>query len=147
MKKISFLVLIFGGLVLISAGCQKITEPPEIGGTDEGATLREIRAVIDAYLKATLGTIPGANVDYEKAKTYLTPELAVQFQDDSFIPLSYCIQDGPSETIIRSVKFLNGNAAAEVEGKYGQDRLRMWGFGIIKIDGQWKIKEIECLQK
>lgn len=53
-------------------------------------------------MKHTLGTIPEAKVNYDKAKEYLADELKQKFTNPMFVPASYCIQDGPTDVKIVS---------------------------------------------
>lgn len=102
--------------------------------------------VIENYLKYTLGGIPGAEINYDAAKNYLGVELKEEFKDASFVPLSFCIQDGPSDVKIQSVNTSGNVSEIKVSAKYGNDWLEMWQFSLISGAGSWKIKEIRCLQ-
>lgn len=129
-KNIVFvLLLIF--VFLIGAGCgdKKPTVSPQ--------------EVVSIYMKSTLGTLSGSDINYNLAKHYLTKELEKEFTDSSFIPLSYCIQDGPSEVKIDLEKINDRKAKVRVSAKYGEWQ-EMWEFNLIIEEDKWKINEIIC---
>lgn len=103
--------------------------------------------IVENYLKATLGTIPEAQIDYETAKKYLTSDLAAKFDNLGFVPLSYCIQDGPQNVRIKSEESSGDKAAVKVEASWGDEWTERWEFVLIKESGQWKINQINCLFK
>ncbi|MFW6149838.1 MAG: hypothetical protein ACOC6D_08265, partial [Atribacterota bacterium] len=133
MKKILLLpaALMLITLILIGGGCGK--KQPTISP----------REAVDIYLKSTLGTIPEADIDYDLAKQYMSAELKQEFSDPSFIPRSYCIQDGPSEVRIDSEETSNNIAEVIVSAKYGEWQ-EMWKFKLIIEQEEWKIDEIVC---
>lgn len=105
--------------------------------------------VVEIYMIHTLGTIPGAEIDYDKAKKYLTDGLKQQFTNPMFVPASYCIQDGPTDVKIIS-DGLNASSISVVVGAlYGSEWLNMWEFFLvpddISEDNHWLIEEIKCL--
>jgi hypothetical protein len=113
----------------------------------ENVSTEDISTTVDTYMKLTLGSIPGANIDYERAKQYLTPSLATQFTTPMFIPASYCIQDGPSDVRVTSVTFDdNANmATARVEGAYHGGWIHLWNFTVVPVEGDdWMIHMITC---
>ena len=125
-------------LIMISTGCNR----------GNNISTEEINTVVETYMKHTLGTIFRADVDYEKAKKLLTPDLEAQFINPMFVPASYCIQDGPS-----NVRIISTELDAEmnwvnvtVEGMYGEDWQRMWEFTVVPVEGDdWMIQNIICL--
>jgi len=125
---------------------------PRIYVNDQRRTLtieeKQASAVVTAYMNHTLGTLPTAQIDYEKAKALLVSDLAHDFQSAAFIPVSYCMQEGPAQVRIVSAEFadLNNWIEVEVEGQYGKTWQSMWRFHVISDDnGGWLINEIECL--
>lgn len=96
--------------------------------------------VAENFILATLGTVPGAKIDYEKAKTYLSKKLKTQFTQDTFVPEFYGIQQGPDGYEMKT-ESVNGDAASvKFDVKYG-DTLESWSFLLVKEDGEWKIDE------
>lgn len=125
-------------IVLVGTGCTK----------DKAIPTEEINSVVETYMKHTLGTIFRAEVDYEKAKKFLTPDLEVQFVAPMFVPVSYCIQNGPSNVRITSTEFDSASnwTNVVVEGKYGENWNQMWNFVVVEVEGDdWMINKIECL--
>jgi len=92
------------------------------------------------FLLCTLGTLPGATVDYDKAKNYLSANLLNQFLDDSFIPMFYGIQDGPDTYEMKSQSISGDTATVRVDVLYGE-MMEAWAFVLIKENGEWKINE------
>ncbi len=124
-------ILLLTTFILIGGGCG-----------DKQPTVSP-RKIVDSYLKSTLGTIPEANIDYEIAKQYLSAEFKKEFTNPSFVPISYCIQDGPSEVRIDSEETSNNIAEVIVSAKYGEWQ-EMWKFGLIVEQEEWKIDDIVC---
>ncbi|MBI4261913.1 hypothetical protein HY624_00100 [Candidatus Uhrbacteria bacterium] len=104
--------------------------------------------VVMEYMQYTLGMIPGAKINYEAAKKLLAPDLAKQFDDLTFVPESYCIQDGPTDVRITSKiqdKKMNWTNIM-VEAQYGNEWSEMWNFQVVPVEGaRWMINKIECL--
>ena len=101
---------------------------------------------VNTYMKYTMGTIPGAAVDYEAAKEYLTDTMLAQFTDITFIPVSYCMQLGPDDAKIESEDTSGQTATVRVSGQYSTDPFQeMWDFSLVVVDGEWKIDQLECL--
>lgn len=111
------------------------------------ATLIAPKEVVENYMKSTLGTITGAKLDYEQGKTYLAEKLKKQFIDDSFIPTSYGIQNGPDNIEIESEEINGDKATVAVEGIYGGETGTKWQFDLIKEAREWKIVEIMNLSQ
>jgi hypothetical protein len=108
-------------------------------------TVESPRQVVNNYLLSTLGSIPGAYVDYEYAKTYTSYEIAQKLNDSSFVPRSYCIQDAPEDVVITS-EYIDGmEAYVIVDANYGGDSTPMWEFILVSGEEGWKIWSIECL--
>jgi len=100
--------------------------------------------VVQAYMNATLGTLPSTSLNYEIAKEFLTENLRAQFTDDSFVPKSYGIQQGPDEIKIKSENIDGNSAIVAVQAFYGKEIGVLWNFTLELEDGLlWKIAEIE----
>lgn len=108
--------------------------------------------VVSFYLYSTLGSLEGAEIDYDKAKEYLTPELKQEFIDPMFIPASYCIQDGPDEVYIhKKEQLMPDSVNVKVSALYSEEWSEMWGFILTpdeeNPDNDWLISEIVCLEE
>ncbi len=97
--------------------------------------------VTENFIVYTLGTVPGAELDYDKARLLMSKAHQAEFTEDSFIPQFYGIQDGP-DTYEMKIQAINGNdASVKVDVLYGEMMLG-WAFMLVKEDGQWKIDGI-----
>ena len=106
------------------------------------------RRVVVEYMNYTLGSIPGSEIDYEKAKKLLTPNLKEQFTSSVFIPTSYCIQDGPQEVRVKSAIYNDTYNWIKtiVEVNYSDGWYDMWEFRVVPVEGdRFWINEIKCL--
>ncbi len=129
------MVLILISLILIGGGCRQNKKP--------SASPSE---AVDIYTKCTLGSIsscPDSDNPYSVAKQYLVSGLQEELNTPGFIPMSYCIQDGPSEVRIDSEKISNNIAEVIVSAKYGEWQ-KMWKFKLIIEQREWRIAEIIC---
>ena len=100
------------------------------------------------YMNYTLGTLPDAGVDHDKAREFLTPDMATKFTDQMFVPKSYCIQDGPNDVRISSSEYNEEMNWTEVivEGEYDDKWDQMWRFQVVPVEGDnWVINKIDCL--
>ena len=151
-----FTVSIVATLALVSCTIPPLDDPtnPPLPPPDQPAEIWEsiqsdtVTKNVEDYMKLTLGSIPGANVDYERAKQYLTPGLAAQFTTPMFIPASYCIQDGPTDVQVTTVTFNEEYNWVNVivEGAYGGGWIEMWDFTVVPVEGDnWMINMITCL--
>lgn len=111
--------------------------------TEESATLSEELTpdeVVQTFMYSTLGTLPGAGIDYDLARSYMTDGLKSQYSGDSWVPDFYGIQDGPT-----SVKFISENISGDLatvryDPSWGEMGLG-WAFILENVDGQWLISE------
>lgn len=102
--------------------------------------------IVLKYIKYTLGGIPGATIDYNAAKNLVSYELAQQLSDSSFVPLSYCIQNGPDDVKV-SLDSNSGTVAyVTASANYGGTWDKMWEFEVVNGSNGWKIKYIKCLK-
>ncbi len=153
MKKNNLFLLIFlSSFVFIVAGCgnnnnqainkEKSLPPPLV--------IPPLPAeAVEIYMRHTLGAIPNAKIDYDQAKKYLSDELKQQFTNSSFVPASYCIQDGPTDVKIISDEIKTSSISVVVGALYGNKWHEMWEFILIpdktNKDNHWLISEIKCL--
>ncbi|MCD4761091.1 hypothetical protein K8R42_04295 [bacterium] len=147
MKTLAFFIVVV--FLFMGASCTKDTNTntnvpiasPQ--GNDVGMLPTE---VVDLYMHLTLGSIPQAEIDYEAAKSHLTDDLKTQFVNPMFIPVSYCIQDGPEEVRIISDEITGSVIEVVVEGQYGGAWQEMWNFSLVSDgDLSWLIQKITCL--
>lgn len=102
--------------------------------TDTGTSPSDIT---EEFMLATLGTLPGAKIDYTKAKTLASQKLLAQWTDDSFVPQFYGIQDGPTTYEITTQSISGTSATVKVEVRWGDMGLA-WAFSLVDENG-WKI--------
>jgi hypothetical protein len=100
---------------------------------------------VEAFLKATLGTVPGAAIDYDRARSLMTTSYAAQFDSPAFVPATYGIQDGPTSYDFASEEIAGTTATVEVIGEWGGDPGRRWVFALNQEGGSWKIGAINTL--
>ena len=97
--------------------------------------------VAEDFMMYTLGTLPGAKIDYTKAKQLASKNLLSQWTDDSFVPQFYQIQDGPT-TYEMATQTINGDTATvKVEVRWGEMGLA-WAFSLVRENGEWKVDSI-----
>jgi hypothetical protein len=148
MKKINILTLTLLTAIFVLVGASCSTGPTTIKNTSSVGE-EESSEIVKEYMKYTLGSVPGVSVEYDKAKTLLTPELRKQFKDSMFVPISYCIQNGPDDVRIVSTKTDEKMKLTNVvvEAKYDNKWKKMWNFKTVLVEGKnWKIDKINCLQ-
>jgi len=120
--------------------------PPGSITTDQVKALNAPQDVVTSYMKQTLGTIPGSSLDYISAKLLLTSTYQEQFTDSSFVPISYCIQDGPDDVRIDSETSLGDSAASiQVSARWGADWQVVWVFQLVLENNQWRIADLICV--
>ena len=149
MKNHTSFILCFAACIAVSA-CLPIPDGPGSDLPPPAATFNEeeVQDIVDTYIKLTLGGLPGSNIDYEMAKTLMTPDFASEFTTPMFIPATYCIQDGPEDIRITGVSFNEDMnwAEATVVGAYHGGWQDMWKFTVVPVEGDgWLINEIECI--
>ncbi len=104
--------------------------------------------VVNNYMKATIGTIPGGNVNDTEAKTYLTDVLKAQYTDSTFAKTSYGIvnQNWPNKIKIDSESIGDNSGNIKISGNWS-DISTSWEdfctFTLVKEDNEWKISNIE----
>ena len=96
--------------------------------------------VAENFILSTLGTVPGAKIDYEEAKTYMTEGLKAQFTENTFIPEFYGIQQGPDGYEMKTETINGDTASVKVDAKYGAT-MQSWAFILVKEASEWKIDE------
>lgn len=164
MKKIFLCMLLIVPLILLGAGCepvddnggnidQPILDDQASGdgasngsdGTTSEPSTELAKETVSNYMKHTLGTLPDSEIDYDKAREYMTSELAQEFTTPMFVPVSYCMQDGPEAVDILSAEESGNEIVVKVRGLYGKDWSDMWDFVLVSVGDEWLIDEIKCL--
>jgi len=97
------------------------------------------KTVIESFIKATLGRVPGAEIDYDKARTLMTTSYAAEFNTPMFIPQAYGMQDGPDNYEVTDEEILTNTATVTVLGHWGADNQMYWVFELKKQAGDWKL--------
>lgn len=137
------IILVIGGIILLGV-VFLLGKNFNLGTNQPTSTPKE---VVGKYMRATLGTIPEANVNLEKAKEYVTDELKDKLDDPSFIPLSYGIQDGPTDIKLESENIDDDAATVIVSGIYGTTSQIKWQFDLILKGKNWKITKMTPLSQ
>jgi hypothetical protein len=109
--------------------------------TTETTTLSPTK-VVETFMKATLGSIPGALIDYDLARTLMTTSYAAEFDTPMFIPQAYAMQDGPDSYEVTDEEILADTATVTVLGHWGTTNQMYWMFELEKEAGDWKLNFI-----
>jgi hypothetical protein len=115
-------------------------------GEDEQPGLPSPTAVVDEFLRVTLGTVPGAAVDYDRARALMTVAYAAEFESPEFVPLTYGIQDGPTSYELTGEEVSGATATIVVLGYWGADLGRQWRFTLEEEAGLWRVGGIDVLE-
>jgi hypothetical protein len=103
--------------------------------------------VVDAFILATLGTVPGAAVDDDVARSLMTKGYAAEFDSPEFVPLAYGIQQGPDSYGIASEGVFEPTATVLARGYWGSDLGRQWRFALVRENTVWRISGIDVLEE
>ena len=120
------------------------TETPDASDADQSARPSPT-AVVDEFIRATLGTVPGAAVDDDRARSLMTVAYAAEFDAPGFVPLAYGIQEGPTSYEIASEELSDTSASVLALGYWGADLGRQWRFTLQEEAGLWRVAGIEVL--
>lgn len=101
-----------------------------------------LKKTVTTFMKATLGTIPGAAVDETLARSLLVPKLQKEFDAPGFITQSYGIQDGPDEVKIETVIEKDNIGMVIIAALYGGKKQVQWDFSLENNSGDWLIDNI-----
>jgi hypothetical protein len=145
-KKIIYPLIILTFIILLS-GCtasKNTTTTPakqeaETKTITEEKVLKEPKEVTKTFMLATLGTLPNAEIDYDKAKTLMTRQYKAEFVNPAFIPQAYGIQDGPDKVEFERQDIEGEKADVVYMGYWGEDLQMRWKFEMEKENGEWKI--------
>ncbi|MBU2025656.1 MAG: hypothetical protein ABIC19_01880 [Patescibacteria group bacterium] len=118
----------------------------QASGLPPNGTVMSPSEVVMAYMRSTMGTIPGSKYDIGKAKGYTTAAIQNQLDNPVFIPTSYCIQDGPSDVRVDKEEKQGNGAMVLVSANYANSWRPFWEFKLVTAKKEdWKISEIKCL--
>lgn len=138
-------ILAGGGVYLWMQNKEDQTSTQNQTTSDQSTKTERERAdsptdVAENFILSTLGTVPGAIINYEEANTYMSEELKTQFTEDAFIPQFYGIQQGPDDYEMETETINGATAFVKVAAKYGT-MTEAWAFILVKEVGEWKIDE------
>lgn len=119
-----------------------IDSPDTASDTGQKKTSESPADVVEQYMRYTLGTLPDAALDYSFAKQLLTADLALQWTDDSFVPLSYGIQQGPDKVEINDESVGGNTATVKVSAYWGNEMGRKWTFTLTSLGTSWQISDL-----
>ncbi|MEA3355520.1 MAG: hypothetical protein U9Q63_03495 [Patescibacteria group bacterium] len=143
-KILTFITMLTLSFFLIGCNNDKTTTTDKTTtdtNTTETTTLNPSR-VVELFMRATLGTVPGALIDYDLAKTLMTTSYAAEFTTPMFVPQSYAIQDGPDSYEITNEEVLTDTATVTVLGHWGTENQMYWMFELEKENKDWKLNFI-----
>jgi len=114
------------------------------GGSGTTQTTYTPTEVVTMFTRATLGGIPGSLVDYDLAKTLIGSEMASDWEDagNSYVPLTYGIQQGPDTVEMVDEQIEGDHATVEVQGYWGGEVQKAWYFELDKSGSEWIITKL-----
>lgn len=112
------------------------TTPTKVTATSQ--TEESAKQAVENFMKYTLGTIPGAEINYDKAYAYLSDNMRAQYPGDNWVQELYKIQDGPSSVKFISESQFEGGVILRYDPTWG-DMSLAWSFTVELIDNQWFI--------
>jgi len=145
---ILLIALIAGGLLL---GCLLVAGVGVLlwqrGQNREATGPAHVSAgdVVEDFVRATLDTVPGAAVDYDRARSLMTASYAREFDSPEFVAVAYGFQDGPTAYGIGGEELSGPTATVTVLGYWDGELGRRWAFALQEEDGAWKIAAINTL--
>lgn len=96
------------------------------------------KQVVENFMKYTLGTIPGASINYDKARTYLSDTMQAQYSGENWVQEFYKIQDGPTSVQIISENTADDVTTIKINAFWGDTGLA-WVFTLAKDGNKWYI--------
>lgn len=94
--------------------------------------------ITEQFMLATLGTLPGADVDYDEAKELSSADLLSRWSGDYFVPQFYGIQNGPDTFEVKYQATRGDESIVRVDVLYGE-MMQAWAFGLVYEGGSWKV--------
>ncbi len=108
--------------------------------TEEVSPDQMPQEVVDEFMTSTLGTLPGADLDEDLARSHMTSELKSFYSGEGWVPEFYGIQAGPESFTTLSTNVVDDSATVKVNVTFGDSGLA-WAFILKKVDNAWKIDE------
>lgn len=107
--------------------------------TTTAATEQSARQFVESFMKMTLGTLPGAALDVNKAHTYLSDTMKAQYSGDNWVTQFYGIQDGPEDFQFLMENQTEDGYVVKYNALFGGEVGIGWVFTVVKDNGQWFI--------
>jgi hypothetical protein len=109
------------------------------GNQTTAATEESAREFVERFMKMTLGTLPGASLDVDKAYTYLSDTMKAQYSGANWVPQFYGIQDGPDDYQFLMQNETEDGWVVKYNALWGNEVGIGWLFTVTKDNGQWYI--------
>jgi hypothetical protein len=119
-----------------------VNEQEAVNQEMEETDSQDIQSIVESYMNATLGTLPNANIDYDKARSMMTQAYAKKFDSPMFVPQAYGMQDGPDRVAFESKDIMGDQAEVVMMGYWGDNLQMRWKFEFEREAGEWKISFI-----
>lgn len=97
------------------------------------------REFVESFMKMTLGTLPGANLDVNKAYASLSDTMQAQYSGESWVPQFYGIQDGPDDFDFLMENETEDGFVVKYNALWGNEVGIGWLFTVVKDNGKWYI--------
>ena len=117
-----------------------ITTSPSKTATPVSVAEESPKTVVENFLNTTLGTLPGANVNYDLARTYMAEDFKALHLGEGWVPQLYGIQDGPSSVNFISENITSDTATVRFDPSWGEMSLA-WAFTLEKQNNKWLISD------
>ena len=118
---------------------------PTVASGNAELSLQQPDSVVDAFIRATLGTVPGGALDYEAAQALMTEAYAAKYGTPGWVPELYGIQEGPTAYTIDDQQIIEDAATVTASGFWSGELGRRWRFSLEQAAGTWKIADIKVL--
>ncbi|OIN89418.1 hypothetical protein CO019_00390 [Candidatus Berkelbacteria bacterium CG_4_9_14_0_2_um_filter_42_30] len=115
---------------------------PATSSSTETATqpVESPKEVVYSFMLSTLGTLPNAEINYDLARSYMTDKLKSEYSGESWVPMFYKIQDGPTSVKFISENISGNSTTVRYDPTWGEMALG-WAFILEKVNGKWLISE------
>lgn len=95
--------------------------------------------VVENFMKYTLGTLPGASINYDKARDYLSDTMQAQYSGEGWVPRFYGIQDGPDSVVFKFENQTEDGVVLRYDALWGNEVGIGWAFTMAKDGNKWYI--------
>lgn len=117
------------------------TPTPTTTKTFQEQTKESSKQVVENFIKYSLGTLPGADVNFNAARALLTDDLKARYTDpSSFAAEFYGIQDGPTSVKYISEYTSGDTSTVRYDASWGEMSMA-WAFILTKNNNQWLISQ------